>query len=400
MKKFKTLKLALAALLLGSLAACGGGGGGDGTLRLALTDAPAQQFDAVNVTIEKVLVHQSATAAETDGGWTEIALVGDPVKRDLKTLENGVLAELAETSLPAGHYSQLRLVLADNAVTPMSNSVVPTGEAEVELKTPSAQQTGLKLNVDITIVPGTVADFVLDFDAGKSVVSAGSSGQYLLKPVIRVIAQVGTAPTGVAGFVDTDLTGSAVTLQQSDGTVVGSASPDINGRFKMLSAEGSYTLVVTAPGQATAAVTNVPVTAGFITEVSTDAAPITLLPSSASGTLDGAVTLNDGVNPEGPAVDAMVGVLQNLTSGQTIEVAGGSVSNPDGIYSYAVPVDAPQVAPYVELPAPLVFVPDDAVAGMYSLAPHLDGFADLPEPVGPLAADATINKDFLFVSTP
>ena len=68
--------LAPASLVAASLmlASCGGGGGGggiggtgtgdSGTMRMALTDAPACGFDAVNVTIERVRVHQSAGAAE------------------------------------------------------------------------------------------------------------------------------------------------------------------------------------------------------------------------------------------------------------------------------------------------------------------------------------------------
>ena len=62
---------ALALAGLAALSACGGGGGsasGDGTLRLALTDAPACGFDTVHVTVQKVRVHQSANAGENDAG--------------------------------------------------------------------------------------------------------------------------------------------------------------------------------------------------------------------------------------------------------------------------------------------------------------------------------------------
>ncbi|MBW6495652.1 MAG: DUF4382 domain-containing protein, partial [Burkholderiaceae bacterium] len=76
MKSFQTFKLALAALLLGGLAACGSGGG-EGTLRLSLTDAPSADFNEVNVTVEKIRVHQSSTASDTDGGWGEIILTDD-----------------------------------------------------------------------------------------------------------------------------------------------------------------------------------------------------------------------------------------------------------------------------------------------------------------------------------
>jgi hypothetical protein len=48
----------------------------------------------------------------------------------------------------------------------LENSVVPTGGVETALNTPSGQQSGLKMNVDLTVEADKVADFVLDFDIG------------------------------------------------------------------------------------------------------------------------------------------------------------------------------------------------------------------------------------------
>ncbi|HJV94577.1 MAG TPA: DUF4382 domain-containing protein, partial [Albitalea sp.] len=141
------------AALVAALGACGGGGSSTsqemGTLRVAITDAPACGYDAVNVTVQKVRVNQSETASDSDAGWSEIAL--SPAKRlDLLSLQNGVLAELGQTPLPTGTYRQLRLVLAENdSTTPMANSVVPTGGSEIALKTPSGQQSGLKMNINL-----------------------------------------------------------------------------------------------------------------------------------------------------------------------------------------------------------------------------------------------------------
>ncbi|HZT55465.1 MAG TPA: DUF4382 domain-containing protein, partial [Burkholderiaceae bacterium] len=157
---------ALAAMAMSfGLAGCGGGGGiegtgsAQGTMRMSMTDAPACGFDAVHVTVDRVRVHQSSTAADADAGWSEVVL--NPVKRiDLLTLSNGVLEPLGQTDLPAGKYTQLRLVLASNtAAAPLANSVTPTGGVETELTTPSGQQSGLKLNVNIDIPVGKVADF-------------------------------------------------------------------------------------------------------------------------------------------------------------------------------------------------------------------------------------------------
>ncbi|MBI3357013.1 MAG: DUF4382 domain-containing protein, partial [Nitrospirae bacterium] len=49
----------------------GGGGGAQlGSLSVSLTDAPACGFDQVNVTVDKVRVHQSNSADPNAAGWT------------------------------------------------------------------------------------------------------------------------------------------------------------------------------------------------------------------------------------------------------------------------------------------------------------------------------------------
>ena len=88
--------LASAALL----SACGGGGGGGGSgglpvtdagfLKVALTDAAACGYSQINVTVQKVRVHTSATAADSDPGWWEVVLSPAP-KVDLLTLSNGAV---------------------------------------------------------------------------------------------------------------------------------------------------------------------------------------------------------------------------------------------------------------------------------------------------------------------
>ena len=172
----------LAVAASAALVACGGGGDGgvapapspgSGTLRVALTDAPACGFDEVNVTVERVRAHQSASAGENDAGWTDI-VVSPARKIDLLTLQNGVLVDLAQTTVPAGNYTQMRLVLVSNKSVPMSNTVKPTGGSEMELDTPSAAQSGLKLINGFTIEPNKTTYLVLDFDACRSIVSRGN----------------------------------------------------------------------------------------------------------------------------------------------------------------------------------------------------------------------------------
>ncbi|MDP2255171.1 MAG: DUF4382 domain-containing protein [Polaromonas sp.] len=387
MKLLQNMKLALGGLLVAGLAACGGGGGGSadsGTLRLALTDAPACGYDAVNVTIEKVRVHQSSSASDADGGWSEVVL--NPARRvNLLDLQNGVLEELGETPLPAGKYTQLRLVLAGNTgANPLANSVVLTSDkSELALKTPSGQQSGLKTNINIDIAANQLADFVLDFDACKSVVLAGGSGQYLLKPVVTVIPNY---VSGVAGFVDAAIVANGytnVSLQQA-GLVIKATTPDSTGKFLLRPvAPGSYTLVMTAPGRTTAVVTNVAVVADTVTTVNASGTPLNP-PVSGSGTVTGTAP-----------VDTLVRVLQPLTNGTTVEVAGRFVDGITGSYTYPLVVNAPLVAPYVTLPGALVFAPDAAVAGKYTLSASLNG-AVKTMVLATLTSGATITTPITF----
>src|SRR5690606_12276221 len=118
---------------------------------------------------------------------------------DLLDYMNGALIDLGQTSVPAGSYSKLRLVLEANSGASANRNWVVLSSApgvKVPLKTPSGQTSGLKINVGLDVQPNGLTDVVLDFDACKSVVMAGSSGQYLLKPVLRALQRV---ETGVVG---------------------------------------------------------------------------------------------------------------------------------------------------------------------------------------------------------
>ncbi|MCW5651314.1 MAG: DUF4382 domain-containing protein [Ramlibacter sp.] len=386
--------IALTGLLALGLTACGGGGGGGdtasgstGTLRLAMTDAPACGFDAVNVTVEKVRVHQSSTAADADGGWSEVVL--NPARRiDLLTLTNGVLSELGQVALPAGRYTQLRLVLADNGGTaPMANAVKPTGGAEVALTTPSAQQSGLKMPVQIDVEANQRADFVLDFDACKSIVTAGNSGKYLLKPVIRVIPRL---VSGVSGRLDASLPmGSTQVSLQQGGVVVRATAPDADGNFLLQPVPaGTYTFVLTAPGRTTLVLRSVPVTSGSVSTLGTST--LVLAPAvSPVSVLAGTVT-----TPSTP-VDALVRVQQSLTGGPVIEMAARPVDSVSGAFQYQVPTAAPQVADWPGMTGVPEFMADGAAAGRYGLVAEA-GLAS--KQAGPLTVTpgGTVETTFVF----
>ncbi|MGZ5180872.1 MAG: DUF4382 domain-containing protein [Ramlibacter sp.] len=392
----KYLGLGLAALAASALVACGGGGGGStdagqGSLRLAMTDAPACGYDHVYVTVDRVRVHHSSSASDNDAGWSEVALA-TPKRLDLLSLTNGVLEELGQTQLPAGNYTQVRLVLVDNTGNnQLANAVQPTGGALVALTTPSGQQSGLKLKTNFQVQSGQTADLLLDFDACRSVVVAGNSGNYILKPVISVTPRV---TSGIQGYVSTSLTlnGTLVTAQQS-GVVVRSTVPDSTGKFVLPSlAAGNYDLVVTSDGHSTAVVPSVPVTATASTTINGTATAI-LPPTATMRSISGTASVGTTGTSTTLVTDATVRATQALTGGPTVEVVSLPVNATTAAYQLRVPADAPVKSTFTAGSA-LAFSGDTAAAGKYKVEASAAGRTTVQQSADVGTADQTVNLTF------
>jgi hypothetical protein len=161
---------------------------GTGHLQVMLTDGPAH-YDAVYIDVQKCEVNVSSDTG-TGSGWQTVNLLRPGVYNLLK-FSNGIDTLLAAAELPAGNLSQMRLVLGPN------NSVIIDGQA-YPLKTPSAQQSGLKFNIHSPLTAGIEYRLWIDFNAGRSIVATGNGG-YILKPVIRTYsAAVGGSIKGFA----------------------------------------------------------------------------------------------------------------------------------------------------------------------------------------------------------
>jgi len=358
-----------------------------GTLGVSLTDAPACGFDEVNVTVMKVRVHQSSSASDTAAGWTDITL--NPARKiNLLSLNNGVLDNLGETPLAAGHYSQLRLVLDPNTVVGgLANSVVPVGSTTEEpLFTPSALQSGIKLVNQFYVASGQRVDLLLDFDACKSIVTNGI-GNYVLKPVIKVIP---FELNDISGFVDPALLGSNVmVMAQQNGVVIHPTAPDAApGEFILARvAPGTYDVVITADNHATAVISAVPIASTTsVVNVSYSATPITL-PGSITRVVSGTATLN----PPSLTETAYVGAKQAVPPVVTVKSQAADLST--GTYSMTLPIAAPQLGPYGALP---ILFGAQAGAGSYTVEASATGYVTQSLSVNILTADATA-QDFTLV---
>jgi hypothetical protein len=210
----RTKTLSLLAILLTGFIACGVGGDNTGRLSLSLTDKPTHDYTEVWVTIKDIYVHP---AGDPEGAWTKILDVNRTV--NLLTLANGVRLELGMVDLAPGHYTQMRLMIGTvNSIDPgqFANYIVDTANKVQELKIPSGVQSGVKLVQGFDINENSTTELVFDFDVAASIVAAGNSGKYLLRPTIHQIDDSQTR-TNIKGTVKdvagAGIAGAAVDLQ-------------------------------------------------------------------------------------------------------------------------------------------------------------------------------------------
>mgnify|MGYP001767258320 CR=1 FL=1 len=269
MKVWKYLSIIIMGLLAVTLLSCGGSGDGSGSsgkLSLSLTDAPASDYQAVYVTIAQIQVHR---ADAEEGEW--MTVLTPNATYNLLELINGETAALGVAELQTGKYTQMRIILVDTPDSstnildephPYANYLISKTDEAIELKVPSGFKTGIKLVHPFDVVAGRTVGLVLDFDAGRSVVKAGSSGKWLLKPTIKVIDTLNNAT--LTGTVNDEsaiaVSGVTVSAQIYDPsaatemekvTTVTSTLTDENGDYLMYLTPGTYTIVVVADGYVT-----------------------------------------------------------------------------------------------------------------------------------------------------
>lgn len=237
------------------------GSSGPSHFQIYLTDSPGD-YQAVWINVQKVMVNTSSDTADSSSGWVSVPMLR-PGLYNLLDFRNGADTILGGVNLPAGSISQIRLILGD------SNSVVLNDGTVVPLKTPSAQESGLKLNFHTTLTAGIPYALELDFDAARSIVKAGNSGKYLLKPVIRAFAKA--AGGAIEGVVLPD-SAQAHVLAITTGDTLG-AIPDNSGYYKFWGVPtGAYQLVFdadTTTGYKNDTLNNINVSTGKVTTVDT-----------------------------------------------------------------------------------------------------------------------------------
>jgi Domain of unknown function (DUF4382) len=207
-----------ALLFLGSCSKNDKSTGTSSRLQVSLTDGPDPSVKEVWVDIQQIEILMGDTSKP-------LILNGShPGLYNLLDFSDGKDTLLADATIPPGTISQIRLILGDN------NYIITKDDVKIPMKTPSAQESGLKVQVHQEVTGGILYRLTLDFDAGKSIVKAGNSGNYLLKPVLRIFSLI---PSGgdIQGVVMPDSAKTFVFAIQGLDTIASTSTDTSNGKF-------------------------------------------------------------------------------------------------------------------------------------------------------------------------
>ena len=182
---------AVAALAAGS-AACSNSPSSPslsgGNFNLRLRDTPFTDAKAVLVTFSSVRAHRS------DSDWTQVPFANNATLRtcDLKKLETSEDV-LGTAALPAGHYTQVRVVVqsatlyfdnASSTPTACAPTIAAPAGANAALDIPSGE---VKLVREFDMTSSPAMTMLLDFDGNGSIHQTGN-GRYMMSPVVTVLS--------------------------------------------------------------------------------------------------------------------------------------------------------------------------------------------------------------------
>ncbi len=162
---------------------------GNGALKLSLTDSPVDSS-----TVSGVYITITSIEVNTMDGWKSIEDFSGPQTYNLLDLRRGESDLLGSVSLDGGVYTQVRFMLdapEKGTQTPSNpGCYIEFNDGEnVPLFVPSGHNTGYKGVGEFIVPVNDTVRVTADFDLRKSVVKAGKSGKYILKPTIRLIVE-------------------------------------------------------------------------------------------------------------------------------------------------------------------------------------------------------------------
>lgn len=197
-------------------------------LSVYLTDASAH-YDSVIIVFSEISAH-------IDSQWVHVTQ--NPMRVNLLDWSNGETLLLGSADVPAGKYTQIRLMI-DSAFVGIHGMLY-------KMDVPGGAQTGLKFGPQFTIADGSTYKMVIDFDASRSIVVKGSMHHphgYSLKPHIRITAMAVTGSVSGKVLNPKDLP-KAYAIAGID-TITTSIVDTTSGLFKLaFLPENAYTISI------------------------------------------------------------------------------------------------------------------------------------------------------------
>jgi len=268
LKNLRTLVfIGIAIVSLAFIQNCSNDKTGDtARVQLVLVDAPG---DYLGVNVEIIDIQYNSSDSEE--GWMSFTSEsGYPINVDLTELIAGNSLLLTDQIIPSGMLKQIRLVLSDNNTLKIEGE-----EGLIPLDTPSAQQSGLKLNLDTELEGGFSYTFILDWNVQESVVEAGNSGMYNLKPVIKVNAEVNSGSISgkvveIIEEVETAIENVTIEVYTTTDDLVTDSLTNIDGNFLIQGLEaGSYIIKIAREGYQDYESVEIVVTVGNVADAGT-----------------------------------------------------------------------------------------------------------------------------------
>jgi hypothetical protein len=241
-------------LVAGAAVACGGSDSGTtGQLTVRLTDAPGNYVQSATVYISAIYL-----IGGNDTTGTRFTISETPQQFDLMTLQNGVTTALGTATIAVGDYTQMRLKV-DSARVTLKAGVTIDGSSTVSLRTPSAQQSGIKVNFSgpLHVAPGETF-LVVDFDVARNFVFQGPRGAptgVSFKPVLHaVVTDLAASIAGTVGPAAAAAAKPSVYAIVGTDTVASAQADSTTGAYRLRYLDprvSPFTVAVVAVGYTT-----------------------------------------------------------------------------------------------------------------------------------------------------